>query len=188
MKITLRKANAIQASINEAIKNLDFNTSLSINEFQKPSEEIKKASDKFTVNVNNRSEFLDALFEIRSSVSEANNAAGINSRLATVARLEKDISFFTPLAKAQEVMDEAVLRGKLGKIKSRTTEDPYARYENEVHTSHLTSAQIETFSNKLSGLKKEKQKIQDELLELNVRTDITLTETTVKVLTKLNLL
>lgn len=187
MKITLRKANAIQASINEALKGLEFNSVVSLNEFQKPQEEIKKASEKFAENLKERDNLIGALYSIRRAVSDANNEAGIDSRLADVARLERDISFYSPLAKAQVSVENDVLVGKLGKLKGRQ-EDAYSRYENEVQTSHFAKETIESFKTRLSTAKKQKQKLQDELLTLNVKTEITLSTETVDVLTKLNVL
>jgi hypothetical protein len=40
MNISLRKANAIQNSINEAIRGIKIDTSIEINEFQNAQEEI----------------------------------------------------------------------------------------------------------------------------------------------------
>jgi hypothetical protein len=57
-----------------------------------------------------------------------------------------------------------------------------------VSTSIFTSQEIDNFKNVLAVSKKQKQKLQDELLELNVRTEITLSEQTVATLTKENIL
>ena len=40
MKITLRKANALQLAIGEAVKNIDVETDVKINEFQDGEAEI----------------------------------------------------------------------------------------------------------------------------------------------------
>ena len=47
MKLTLRKANAIQAAINEAIKGLDLNYTVTLNEFEDVKDQIQAVRDRF---------------------------------------------------------------------------------------------------------------------------------------------
>ena len=53
MKITLRKANALQAAINEALKELDLSTEVTINEFEKPEEVLESARLRFNFSFEN---------------------------------------------------------------------------------------------------------------------------------------
>lgn len=188
MKINLRKANAIQLAVNEAIKGLEFNATVSINEFQDASSEISSASAKFTRNLSRRVALLDALYEIRKAVAVANNNAGIDNRLADVARLEKDFQFYSTYAKSSAITDAAVINGRLDKIRNRK-EDAYGygRGEN-VDTSIFTETEIDGFKSVVAAAKKQKQKLQDELLELNVRTEIEFSDATVATLTNENIL
>jgi ribosomal protein S13 len=73
--------------------------------------------------------------------------------------------------------------GKLDKIKNRK-EDTRSIYgfESTVTTSIFTEADIKGFKVFVSLAKKAKQKLQDEVLELNVRTDIRLNVDTVQTL------
>ena len=45
MNITLRKANAVQLSINEMVKGLKFDTSVSLNEFEDATAQISAVRD-----------------------------------------------------------------------------------------------------------------------------------------------
>jgi hypothetical protein len=182
MKINLRKSNAMQVAINEALKGLELVSTVNLNEFQDAAATIQLASNKFASNLARRNALLDALYEIRKAVAVANSNVGIDARLADVARLEKDIQFFAGHAKAEAVTDLAVINGRLDKIRSRT-EDAYSFRGLEVATSIFTAASLENFRNTLSDAKKQKQKLQDELLELNVRTEIDLSDATVNTLT-----
>ena len=78
---------------------------------------------------------------------------------------------------------EAVVLGKLDKIKNRK-EDTRSIYgfESTVSTSVFTEEDIKGFKVFVSMAKKAKQKLQDEVLELNVRTDISLSTDTVQTL------
>jgi predicted nucleic acid-binding Zn-ribbon protein len=104
--------------------------------------------------------------------------------LADVAHLEKEIQFFSNLA-TREVRDELpVLEGKLNKIRNRKDESRSSLYgiSDDVSTSILTQKTVSEFRSKVAEAKKAKQKLQDELLELNVRTTITLDSASVDVL------
>lgn len=182
MQVSLRKANAIQASINEVLKALEFKTEVSINEFQTVDSVVSEAATEFQTNMERRTKLIYALYDIRKNVSASNAAAGIDNMLADVARVEKDIVFFSSLAKKQAITEQAVLQGKLDKIASRKETDYY--HKNEVETSILTKQQIAEYNATVSSLKKVKQKLQDELLERNVRVTITLGDGTVAVLTQ----
>lgn len=187
MKVTLRKANVIQASINEALKGLEFSDTVSINEFQNAQDVLTTANARFIENVLRRQLLLDALYDIRTQVGEANHKANIDGRLAEVARLEKDIQFFAKFAASRVHEDPQVIAGKLSKIRNRKDESYYGRDEFVI-TAILAVDQVEKFKATVADLKKRKQKLQDELLEANVRTEIELSATTVSTLTKENIL
>lgn len=183
MKITLRKANALQAAIVEAFAGLDLGTDVAINEFEKPTAKIEEAKSRFATHMATRSKLLGAQYEIRRSVARANAEAGINDLLADVAMVEKDIGVYTRLAKVRPALENDVIVGKLGKIKGRGDDQFYGR-EEHVQTSIFTEAEIEEFKAKLASLKKQKVSLQDSLLELNVQTEIELSEDTEKVLAR----
>jgi hypothetical protein len=186
MKISLRKANALQAAINDAISALDLSTDIRINEFENPSEKIGNAVVRLEQNLSRRSELLDALYEVRNLVAAANNISGINTLLADAARLDKDLSFNSRLAKLEPALSIDVIGGKIAKIKTRT--DDYYGREDMVMTTVLDSAKLDAFKAKAALLKKEKVAVQDKLLELNVRTEIQIGADTVAILEKENIL
>jgi hypothetical protein len=181
MQVSLRKANALQVAINEALKGLEFKADVSVNEFQKPAQEIELAKQKFERNVQRRGNLTSALYNIRTAVSSANASNKIDNLLADLARLEKDIVFYTPLAKASVQTDLKVIGGKLEKIANREGES-YSFHSSEVSTSIFTETDLESFRSNLSVSKKKKQALQDQLLEVNVRTTIELAAGTVAVL------
>ena len=186
MNISLRKASVLQNSINDAVKSIDLKTEIIINEFQNPEHEIAVASSKIKTEINRRDSLYNALYEIRKAVSSANHTAGIDSRLADIAHLEKQVQNFTALAgkEVRENMD--VVKGKLDKIKSRPADARVSMYgfNDTVSTSVLEAEDIKTFKSLVALTKKAKQKLQDEVLELNVRTEISLSERTLQTLTQ----
>jgi len=190
MNITLRKANALQNSINDTIKSIKFDTVVKVNEFQDPEAVIKTAEVEFARNMQRRDSLYAVLYEIRKLVGRGNDASGISQRLADVAHLEKQIQFFGDLASKEVREDGKVIAGKLDKIRNEKGESRRTiyGYNDEVSTSILDKEEVEGFKKLTVASKKNKQKLQDEILELNVRTEIELSEKAVAILTSEGLL
>ena len=183
MKITLRKANALQLSINEILKGMSFETTVSINEFQIPTTVISQTEEVFAKNLARRDALIMAMFEIRKLVAKGNEAAGINDMLADVAHLEKQIQFFNGLATKNPKDDMSIIKGKLDKIRNSKEESRMYGMRDEVTVSVLEKEDITGFQQVVAQSKRAKQQLQDQLLEMNVRTEIPLSEQTVKTLT-----
>ena len=187
MKLTLRKANAIQSAINEAIKGLDLNTTVTLNEFEGVEDQIQTVRDRFWIHAATRNKLVMALYEIRTKVAQANAEVGINDSLAEVAYLEKQISHNTMLAGKGAQTALRVLNGQVNKLKD-VKEDGFGYSRRDVVTSIFTEEEVEDFKRTTAEYKRTKQRVQDELLELNVQTEIQLTEETARFLEKADIL
>jgi hypothetical protein len=190
MKITLRKANALQIAIGEAVKNIGVETDVKINEFQDGEAEIARVASEFRSNLARRTQLIGAMYAIRKAVSTANASAGVDVKLADVALLEKQVQFYNGLAGKKVREDAVVVAGQLNKL--RESKDDSRRsiygYATTVDTSVLTAEDIRGFRTQAADAKKAKQKLQDELLEINVRTEIEIAQDTVQFLTAEGLL
>ena len=186
MKLTLRKANALQAAINEMIKSLDLSTSVTLNEFEEVQEQIDAVRNRFWTHAATRNKLVMALYEIRSRVATANAKAGINDRLADVAYFEKQISHYNMLASKGVQTAMRVLNGQVKK--NAEAKDEYSYSRRDVVTSIFTEEEIEDFRRKAADSKREKQRLQDMLLELNVQTEIALDEETALFLERADIL
>ena len=186
MKISLRKANALQNSINDMLKGLDVQTSVTLNEFEDVQEQIQVIRDRFHTNLSSRNNLIDALYEIRQKVAKANSKK-INDMLAQVAKLEKDIGFNQSLAGKGTQISLKVLEGQINKNKD-AKDDGYGYNRRDIVTSIFTEAEIEEFKREVINLKRKKQRLQDELLELNVHTEIELNKETVTLLKNVGIL
>jgi uncharacterized protein YdcH (DUF465 family) len=191
MEITLRKANAVQNSINEAIRGIKITTTVDLNEFQNVEAELKKANDLLIANDGRRQKLLLALYNIRGLVGTANAASGIDLALAKAAFIDKRIGQLQELADSQAVTDLTVITGKLDKIRNDKSENSRSRiygYSDTVSTSVVGQGQIDEAKNEIKNLKKQKQKLNDEVLELNIKTNIPLSDDVVATLTAEGLL
>lgn len=184
MNITLRKANAIQNSINDAVKNIKFETSIELNEFQDPGVELSKANDALFAADARRQKLTMALYNIRALVGTANAASGIDTALAKAAFVDKRIVQLEQLTSLKPFTDLDVIKGKLEKIKSLKDEarSRIYGYGDTVTTTVVSKEQIEQAKAEILNLKKQKQKLNDEILELNIKTEIPLAEETVATL------
>ncbi len=186
MQISLRKANAVQAGINDAIKGIKIETTLELNEFQDVVTELKKANDVLFTNDSRRQRLLLALYNIRGLVGAANAQSGVDTKLATAAFIEKRIAQLDELAKLSAVTDLAVINGKLEKIRNDKSDTARSRiygYNDTVSTTVVSQEQIDQIKAEIQNLKKQKQKLNDEILELNIKTEIPLSDDVVKTLT-----
>jgi hypothetical protein len=189
MNITLRKANAIQNSITETIRGIEIKTTIDLNEFQDPTVELQAANNLLFANDTRRQRLLLALYNIRGLVGAANAQSGIDTKLATAAFVDKRVTQLEELAAVKSVTDLAVINGKLEKIRNRKDESRsiYGRDET-VSTSVVGAEQLTQIRAEIKNLKKQKQKINDEVLELNIKTEIPLSEEIVKTLSDEGLL
>jgi hypothetical protein len=185
MNITLRKANAVQHSITEAIKNIKIDLTVEINEFQNVEDVITKANSTLVENDSRRQKLTMALYNVRALVGTANSASGIDTALAKAAFIDKRIGQLEELAKATEITALDVIKGKLDKIRNDKSESTRSRiygYSDTVTTGVLGLEQIAQAKGEVLSLKKQKQKINDEVLELNIKTEIPLSEDVVATL------
>lgn len=184
MNITLRKANALQNSINDAVKNIKIDLNIELNEFQNVEEILGRANNTLVENDGRRQKLIMALYNIRALVGTANAASGIDTALAKAAFIDKRVAQLEQLASAPEVTSLDVIKGKLEKIRSLKDEarSRVFGYGDTVTTSVLGKEQIAQAKTEILNLKKQKQKLNDEILELNIKTEIPLSDDTVATL------
>lgn len=191
MKITLRKAHALQKELINEVKKLDFDTEIEITEFETPEVKILDAVDAFTNHAEKRADLLDTLYVIRKAIAKANHENDVDIILADVARLDNDIGFYNRITTLSEVRVHGdILKGKLKKISEQegdTTSRIYGRSNDTVRTHIFNQLELEDFELRLANAKKEKQKLQDRLLEINFQNEIELADEQEAVLRAANL-
>ena len=185
MKITLRKANTLQTAITGYIKTIDVKSTITLNEFQDPQSMIVDARDKFIENDRLQDALTVALYSIRRAIGNANATSGISDLLSHSAYIDKRLAQLAEITNDSVTMEDAVISGKLEKIRTRT--DAASYYDRDVTTGVLTAAQLDGFKQEAQTLKKKKQSISDKILDLNF-TEIELETDVVELLTTVNLI
>jgi hypothetical protein len=188
MKITLRKANALQNSINEALRHIDVKTKVSLNEFQDPEGVLAVSAADAKKNIDRRVSLTNALYDIRGGVGYVNHTAGVDEKLTEIARIEKQIQLYTSYVGVEAREALSVIVGKLDKIRNDKSERRMYGYGDTVDTGVFSADDIISFKGIVSNLKKQKQALQDAVLEANVRNEVVINPATVETLTAENLL
>lgn len=182
MKLTLRKANALQNSIQDQLKNIEVKTSISINEFQNPETELLRARSSLYQNDGRRVKLMQTLYRIRAQVGQANAQSGISDLLSNAAYLDKRLAHLKSLTESTATDAMVVIEGKLEKLRNSQSERRVYGYNDTVDTGVLLEEQLAGFRQEAADLKKKKQEINDLVLELNVRTEVELDAETVELL------
>lgn len=183
MNISLRKASAIQNRILEAIREIKIETTVQLNEFQDAQLVLTQANDTLFKNDSRRQVLLLSLYNIRGLVGAANSASGVDLALAKSAFIDKRIAQLSEFAGLSPVDSIDVINGRLAKIKEGDQSQRRSIYSTDtVQTSVITRAQLDNIKREILNLKKQKQKLNDEILELNIKTEIPLSDETVQVL------
>lgn len=186
MKITLRKADALKKSINEAISGITLSTTVSIGRFDDPKKIFDEAVREFQKNFTKKADLTQVLYSIRAAVSSANDSAGISDILAEVASIEKSIGILKPLAAVVKFSpDTDVLIAQHEDLKAEPT--PTSHYGSRRETfdvSIVDRNQVQNWLGVINTARKQKQDFSDKLLELNVQNGIELAQETEEILTK----
>jgi hypothetical protein len=180
MNITLRKANALQQSIQQFLKSINFRNHIDISEFQDPELLISKARNNFILDDVRRNQLLVTLYNIRSLVGQANAISEINVKLSRLAYIDKRIGQLEQIANSAVETDMEVIKGRLERLKN-SVETSYS-YRNSVDTTVITQDMVESANQSIKNLKKEKLELNDEVLALNIKTEITLCDSDVEFL------
>jgi hypothetical protein len=187
-KLNLRKAAATQTILQDLLKSINVANSIELNEFQDPATAINEANSKLFANDTRRNDVLMSIYSIRSLVGLQNAISGVASKLTQIAYIDKRISQLEQLiADVTPMLDMDVIQGKLEKIRTRVNDNSRASIyglNDEVRTSVLSTDQIENIRGVIRDLRKQKSALNDEILELNIKSEIELTPDVEAVLTR----
>lgn len=183
MNISLRRASALQNAIQELIRSIEIAPQIQVNEFVNSENTIIAANNQLVENDGRRVALAVAYYNIRSLVGAANVSCGINMKLATAAFVDRRIAQLGEMISAG-ARDLTLVEKRLEKIRATDNNSRLYGREDSVTTSVLTEDQITAFRSELQALKKQKQSINDEILELNIKTEVPLGDNTVATLTR----
>lgn len=182
MNISLRRAAALQNSIQECLRGIALEATVRLNEFQDAESVISQRQAQLVQNLYRRQHLIAALYEIRAQVGDANQAAGINQRLTDIARIDRLIQDHQTLSQVAPRLAGEVISGQLARIRESRPEQRGYGYDSTVETTIMRAEDIQAHRRSLQELRRERQRTQDLILELNVRTEISLSPNTLETL------
>jgi len=176
VKINLRKAGVLKASIMDAIEAISIKTHVEITEFEDVAAVLQHANDTLFENDTRRQQLLLAYYNIESLMRTAEAGVGIDVLVAKSTFAENRIAQLVEIADIDPLVDINVIVGKLEKIRIKSKDDQDAVSEEKVYTSVVSEEQIAQAKTEIQNLKKQKQSIDEEILELNMQTEVPLSE------------
>lgn len=182
MYISLRKAAALQKEIQAALPNVATSATVSIYENDVTSL-LSAATEETAKALEDRHNLMISLNIIRDLTAEANFSSGIYKLVSRLALLEKQIAFYSALAKAEVMPAEPVIKATVERARNANPDHYSFSFSDKVAFSIMDKDTIEELKLLVASFKKEKVKIQDELLELNIKHSIKLSDEIVAVLT-----
>lgn len=188
MRVNLRQAHAIQTQIRDEINRLDLSTSVVLNEFENTRDQIEFARSEFQGSLKTYTRLSDILVDIRKKVARANAEEGISDLLADVAVYDSQIKQYRVLAEAKPQQSVEVLEGRLEKRRNSQEDSLYRSFGNDISTGIFDQEEIDRYRRNLADLKRNKQEIQDSILELNIQTTIELDEDAEKLLARMGVI
>jgi hypothetical protein len=186
-KMSLRRAAAVQNVLYDMIKSIEVNANIDINEWQDPEHALREANAIMFANDSKCNDFLMSIYTIRSLVSTQNAMSGISGKLCHMAYIDKRTAQLTDILSSAVRMESLeVIRGRLDKIRNRPADSRSSLYarDEDVRVTVLSQEQIDNIKIVIKELKKQKTSLNDEILELNIHTEIELTEEVDTVLTR----
>ena len=177
MKISLRKANTIQESVGEALQQpLESPAQLDVMAIDEWRDALTSARETFLLEVATRAQLVSVRYEVRKRISEENAKQGVTSLLATLAETDTMINLMKrnvvdrPLADKYDVVEKKRER----KITLLDKEGMHVYRSDTYDVSIIDAETIKTYKEKVKVLKRKRQRINDELLEKNIRSEIEL--------------
>ena len=177
MKISLRKANTIQELVGEALKQpLESPANLDVLAIDEWKDELIFARKTFLSEMATRAQLVSARYEVRKRISEENAKQGVTTLLATLAETDTMINLMKRNVVDQTVSDkyDVVEKKRERKITLLDKEGMHVYRSDTFDVSIIDAETIKTYKEKVKVLKRKRQRINDELLEKNIRSEIEL--------------
>jgi hypothetical protein len=189
MKLTLRKANALQLLINEGIASTSIQTQVSVGKYDDPVQAVLRGKEIFLAQLSKTRSLLAVLYSIRQKVADVSHSAGVSAILSEIAFLDKLTGVLKPLAVLSSFAPtEEVLREAHADLKKEQPVTSYSSRRDAFTTGAIPQTWIPGYVKEVSDLRKRKQSLSDTLLELNIKNEIELSTSEEEVLKKYDLI
>lgn len=174
MKINLRKADALQKSIQAAINAISLPTTVAITRFEHAVKCVEKSKEDFDKNLMKKLHLLGALYEIRNVLGAANASSGVTAILSKMAYLDKVIELMVQISNngSQFRPNENILHAQSQDLREDTVTPQYGARRETFTVGILSESEVGDYKRQIENNRKMRQTLSDELLDINVKTEI----------------
>lgn len=176
MNVTVRKALTLVDSIKSTIDSIKIKTVIELNIFQEPMTTLKKANDFLFSNDGRRQKLLLALYNLKGLIATADMQNGAALKLTTIDFINHRIEQLRDLENIDNILDLDDIRDRIQKIEQSSIKNI------NVSTAIINNEQMNQIIDEIKNLQKQKQKFLDDILELNLKTEIPLSDDVVRTL------
>ena len=187
MQVNLRKAAAIQSEISSALREIEVSPYEVFEDKERVVEEMAEKTQEWKTNLLRKQTLNAVLYSMRDKVGQANIASGVSKLLTEERRINADMHWLEAIldkCKSEKYYSADEIVSKLEQLekKSEDRENYFSRRGSVVSSILVTKEELAEFRKEMSVLKKQLRKINDSLLELNISTEISLSDKEVTVL------
>lgn len=191
MKINLRKAAVVQQQIQEEVKRIGSEkSSITVSLYDTDiSAKITAQAEKYKLNTQRVSRLLDVNRFLRDVVARKNAETGIVGYLAEDAMLSTFETRLRGMTELQTSISQTALEKEIAsRIATITSErNLYGRNEHNIEVNVIDESFVESAKQELEQVRRRRRKIKDEMVSINVRTEIDVPEQVALVLIELGL-
>jgi len=189
MKINLRKAAAIQAEIKNYLNDLDTKTDIEVPLNIDEAKVIMSDSlNKLNNNVQVAMRLTSILAEIRMNVARANTLSGISDLLTAENSFKNSFKLLESFKNARLVPSDTMLKTAVDKSLATDNNGYYGSRSTTMSVSFVNEDFLNQVKQELTRHKRERTKINESLLALNVQTEIELKESDYEYLVELGVI
>jgi hypothetical protein len=188
MQVNLRKAAALQSEISSTLREIEVSPYLVFEDRDRVAEEMEEKTQEWKDNLLRKQTLNAVLYSIREKVGNANMASGVSKLLCEERRINADMHWIEAIldkCKGEKYYTADEIVAKLDQLEKKGEDrETYFSRRNVYAASSvlITKEELAEYRKEMSGLKKQLRKINDTLLELNISTEISLSDKEVTVL------
>lgn len=180
MKLSLRKAHAMQEQLLTVINEMSAQMAITVGKFSDPLATVAKATAVLNEYFSKKHDLLVAYYDLRSLSADAAARVGIPAILAEMALLEKLIGLFKPLLTVGTLPPEDEIKAEHAALKTEP-ERGYGRRDS-MNVNVVPITLVNSAKAAILDWKRRKQDASDRLLHLNMVTQIEITDETARLL------
>jgi uncharacterized protein YdcH (DUF465 family) len=179
MKVSLRKANMLQNTLNELVKeSTEISSVVDVMTQDNWETELDNVRNEYFEEVESKLILTKTRYNIRQQIAEKNAECGINTMLCDVANIDTQINLLNSLILNQSVRDNSnVIQKRIDRNEEQLKKENsnyLGRSVDSMKISVLEKSDINNYKNIVRSLKKERVKLNDKILSLNIKTELEL--------------